>query len=184
MVEVKIKPHWKKAALKEAEELGALRKSITNGAGNLAGFVGERVVAEYLGVKKANTYEYDLITKKEKTYDVKTKRCKSKPLPDYTVSVCALNTKQDCDAYIFVRVDNEITTAWILGYMPKDEFYKQAKFCKKGELDPDSNCNWRFKEDCYNMYIKDLKDIDKLKPKDKPKKKRNLRSNSVVFIRI
>jgi hypothetical protein len=165
MVEVKIKPQWKRAALKEASELGPLKKSITGGAGNWAGFVGEIVVADYLGIKKANTYEYDLVTKKEKTYDVKTKRCKSKPLPTYTVSVCALNTSQKCDAYVFVRVDNEITTAWILGYMPKEQFYKKAMFCKKGDLDPDSNCNWRFKEDCYNMYIKDLKPITDLKKK-------------------
>lgn len=169
MVEIKVKPHWKKAALKEAEEMGVLRKSITGGAGNLAGFVGEKVVAHYLNVKKENTYQYDLITKKSKTYDVKTKRCKSKPLDTYTVSVCALNTKQKCDAYVFVRVDNEMTTAWILGYMPKTQFFKKAKFCKKGDLDPDSNCHWRFKEDCYNMYIKDLKDIDKLKVKKETK---------------
>jgi len=163
MVEIKIKPNWKKSALKEAKALGALKKSITGGEGNLAGFLGERVVAEYLNIEKENTYQYDLITKKEKTYDVKTKRCKSKPLPDYTVSVCALNTSQDCDAYIFVRVDNEMTTAWILGYMPKKDYYKKAKFCKRGNLDPDSNCNWRFKEDCYNMYIKDLKPISEIK---------------------
>ena len=68
MVEVKIKPQWKKAALKEAEELGALRRSITNGAGNQAGFVGEKVVADFLEVKKANTDDYDLVTIKEKTY--------------------------------------------------------------------------------------------------------------------
>jgi hypothetical protein len=130
MVEIKIKSSWKKAALKEASELGPLKKSITGGAGNWAGFIGERVVADYLNVEKDNTYQYDLVTKKSKTYDVKTKRCKSKPLPTYTVSVCALNTKQQCDAYVFVRVDNELTTAWILGYMPKEKFYKKAKFCK------------------------------------------------------
>ena len=171
MIEVKVKPHWKKAALKEAEEMGALRQSITGGAGNLAGFIGERVVADYLNVKKANTYQYDLVAKKEKTYDVKTKRCKFKPLPNYTVSVCALNTKQECDAYIFVRVDNEMKTAWILGYMPKKEFYKKAKFCKRGDIDPDSNCNWRFREDCYNMYIKDLKNISELKQRKPSNKK-------------
>lgn len=173
MVEVKIKPHWKKAALKEAEEMGPLRQSITGGAGNLAGFVGERVVADYLNVKKENTYQYDLITKKEKTYDVKTKRCKSKPLPNYTVSVCALNPNQKCDAYVFVRVDTEIKTAWILGYMPRTKFFKKAKFCKKGELDPDSNCHWRFKEDCYNMYIKDLESIADLKQRKPTKKTRS-----------
>jgi hypothetical protein len=176
MIEVTVKPHWKKAALKEAEKMGSLRQSITKGAGNQAGFIGERVVADYLNVKKANTYQYDLVAKKEKTYDVKTKRCKFKPLPTYTVSVCALNTKQDCDAYIFVRVDNEMKNAWILGYMPKKEFYKKAKFCKKGDIDPDSNCNWRFREDCYNMYIKDLKNISDLKvrkPKTVKKKTRS-----------
>ena len=177
MVEIIIRPQLKRAALKEAEKMGSLRQSITKGAGNQAGFVGERAVADYLNVKKANTYQYDLVTKKEKTYDVKTKRCKFKPLPNYTVSVCALNTKQDCDAYIFVRVDNEMKNAWILGYMPKEEFYKKAKFCKKGDIDPDSNCNWRFREDCYNMYIKDLKNISDLKVR-KPKtvKKKTTRS--------
>lgn len=175
MVEIKIKSYWKKVASKEAEKLGALRKSITNGQGNLAGFIGERVVADYLDVKKLNTYQYDLITKKEKTYDVKTKRCKSKPLPNYTVSVCALNTKQECDSYIFVRVTNDMKTAWILGYMPKEKFYKRAKFCKKGDLDPDSNCNWRFKEDCYNMYIKDLNPISELlKLENQIKKKKKV----------
>jgi len=171
MVEIKIRPQLKRAALEEAEKMGSLKKSITGGAGNAAGFVGERIVANYLGIKKANTYQYDLITKKEKTYDVKTKRCKSKPLLDYTVSVCALNTKQNCDAYIFVRVNNELTTAWILGYMPKKQFYKKAKFCKKGEIDPDSNYNWQFKEDCYNMYIKDLKNINNLRTVKKSKLK-------------
>ena len=166
MVEVSIKPSWVKAAKKEADEMGALRKSITKGEGNCAGFLGEIVVSKFLKVKKENTYQYDLITKKAKTYDVKTKRCKSKPLPNYTVSVCALNTKQACDIYVFVRVNKEMTLAWILGYMEKEKYFEQAKFCKRGELDPDSNCHWHFKEDCYNMYIKDLKDINKLKPKE------------------
>jgi hypothetical protein len=162
MVEVDIKPQWKKVALKEAEELGALRKSITGGQGNQAGFLGEIVVADYLAVNRNNSYGHDLVGKK-KTYDVKTKRCKSKPLDSYTVSVCALNTKQDCDVYVFVRVTVDLKKAWILGFMPKEEFFKKAKFCKKGDLDPDSDCNWRFKEDCYNMYIKDLKPISSLK---------------------
>jgi hypothetical protein len=178
MVEVTVKPQWKRAALKEAEEMGSLKKSITKGAGNQAGFIGERVVADYLGVKKANTYQYDLVNgQKEKTYDVKTKRCKFKPLPNYTVSVCALNTRQDCDAYVFVRVDNEMKNAWILGYMPKEQFFKKAKFCKKGDIDPDSNCNWRFREDCYNMYIKDLKNINDLKVKP-AKRKQNTTTKS------
>lgn len=177
MVEVKIKPQWMRTALKESKDLGALRQSITKGAGNAAGFIGELVVANYLGIKKKNTYQYDLIEpEKCSTYDVKTKRCKSKPLPTYTVSVCALNPNQKCDAYIFVRVTNELDKAWILGYVPKDEFFKKAKFCKRGELDPDSNCHWRFKEDCYNMYIKDLNNISELKKKKaqlKPKKNRS-----------
>lgn len=165
MVEVVIKPQWKRTALKEAEELGALRKSITQGAGNQAGFLGEIAVADYLEVERENTFGHDLVGKKDRTYDVKTKRCKSKPLDNYTVSVCALNTKQNCDVYVFVRITVDLKTAWILGYMPKEEFYKKAKFCKKGELDPDSDCNWHFKEDCYNMYIRDLKPISELKRK-------------------
>ena len=162
MTEFKIDPKAIVLAMKYSDQMGKLNNSITKGEGNIAGFLGEMMVAQYLKYKRQNTYEYDLISPDKKRYEVKTKRCGFKPELNYTVSVCALNTSQQCDAYIFVRINDGLNLGWILGYMPKDEYFKNAKFCKQGDIDPDGN-GWKFKEDCYNMYIKDLKPTDDLK---------------------
>ena len=50
-------------------DMGILKNSITNGEGNLAGFIGEGLVFEYLMnnaemVSWENTFEYDLILNK------------------------------------------------------------------------------------------------------------------------
>jgi len=142
--------------------MGKLNNSITKGQGNIAGFIGEIMVSCYLNIKRDNTYEYDLISNNSQTYDVKTKRCTSIPQPNYAVSVCAFNITHKCDAYIFVRINSELTICWILGYMPKNQYYQQAKFCKKGDPDPDDHRGFKFIENCYNMYIKDLKPIHEL----------------------
>jgi hypothetical protein len=139
-----------------ASELGKLRHSITSGDGNLAGFVGEIAVASLTGAKHANTYDYDL-TLGPTRIDVKTKRTSLAPKPHYACSVADFNTKQDCDWYAFVRVSYDNRTAWVLGYLPKLEFYSRAKFCRAGEVDPSNN--FTFKADCYNIPIASLSEL-------------------------
>ncbi len=149
-------------ARRKAKDLGPLKGSIKRGGGNLYGFIGEEVVADYLGVKVKNTFEYDLILPNGKTVDVKTKRCTSSPKPEYACSVAAFNTKQACDYYVFVRVMQDLSNSWILGMMEKSEYFSKAKFCKKGEVDPDSKQGWKFSADCYNIYVSDLHPIEEL----------------------
>ena len=48
-------------ARQKAVEMGRLANSITNGAGNLAGVIGEIVVADELNATHNNTYDYDLL---------------------------------------------------------------------------------------------------------------------------
>ena len=96
----------------KSEEMGLLNNSITSGEGNLAGFVGEYLVADLIGGKVSNTYDYDVVAKNGKTIDVKTKRTNYPPLDHYECSVAAYNTRQDCDYYFFVRVSNTYTIAW------------------------------------------------------------------------
>ena len=59
-------------------EMGVLRNSITSGEGNLAAFIGEGLVHQYLLdhgslVSWENTYEYDMVMDGEVRIDVKTK---------------------------------------------------------------------------------------------------------------
>lgn len=161
MIEISIKDSWLEQAKKDALDMGRLNKSITNGEGNLAGFLGEIAVANFIQAERKNTFEYDLI-KNNLRIDVKTKRCTSEPRPDYACSVAAYNITQDCDIYCFTRILESFRTCWVLGWMEKDEYFKQAAFCKKGEIDSNDSRGWRFKADCYNLEIGKLKDIKNL----------------------
>ncbi len=145
-------------ARQKAIDMGRLANSITNGAGNLAGFIGEIVVADELNAKQDNTYDYDLLLKDKTRIDVKTKRCNSAPLDTYDCSIAAHGTKQKCDAYVFVRVLNDFSKAWILGKLGKKEYFDRATFFKKGMVDPDNG--FRFRADCYNVKINMLESVD------------------------
>jgi hypothetical protein len=52
---------------------------------------------------------------------------------------------------------DDFHTGWICGIISKENFFKNARLYKKGEVD---KSNWmEFKEDSYNMKIKDLLDL-------------------------
>lgn len=140
-----------------AKDLGGLRNSITKGQGNLAGFLGEVVVARVTNSEHKNTYDYDLVSPSGLKVDVKTKRTGYPPKDYYSCSVAAFNVKQKCDVYCFVRVKNDMSKVWVLGYYPKDKYFQDSTFHKKGELDPDNN--FTFKADCYNLPISRLMDF-------------------------
>jgi hypothetical protein len=152
--EVKITDEMLIKARDKSVEMGRLNNSITRGSGNLAGFIGEEIAAYVLGAEQANTYDYDLIMPNGSKIDVKTKRTSVKPLPHYECSVAEMNTKQVCDYYAFVRVMNDLSVGWFLGVYPKGEFFDDAVFLQKGQLDPSNG--YTVKASCYNMPISSL----------------------------
>jgi hypothetical protein len=156
MIEIKIKDEWMEKSKKKAEEMGRLKHSILKGKGNITGFLGEYMVADYLKAKIENTYDYDIV-KCDIKIDVKSKKCSSIPQPCYDCSVPAYNTKQKCDYYIFTRILNDFKKGWILGIISKEKFFKNARLYKKGEVDKSNGL--RFKEDSYNIKIKDLVEL-------------------------
>lgn len=156
--EVAITSEMKRSALQKARELPALKNSITSGQGNLVGFLGEEVAKFVLGGTLSNTYDYDLILDSGKTVDVKTKKTGFEPKPHYECSVAEYNTKQKCDYYAFVRVDDQKDRAWFLGVYEKDAYYRDAKLLKKGDIDPSNN--FVVKANCYNLPIHKLQELD------------------------
>ena len=137
-----------------ADEMGVIRNSIEKGGGSPAGFLAEIVVARHLGAIQFNTYQYDLITLSGDTIDVKAKRTRVPPKPYYECSIAAYNTKQRCDYYAFCRVLNDLRVVWLLGIISKAEYFKKATKRLKGEYD--SNNDFTFKVDCYNLPISEL----------------------------
>ena len=154
MIEIDITKDMIEQCKAKAEDIGRLKNSITKGQGNLAGIVGEYVTHQHLkGSEWQNTYDYDLIENNKKI-DVKTKRCSSKPRDNYDCSVAETSLHQGCDEYIFVRILNDLSKAWILGRMGRDAFFKKAKHMKKGQVDKSNN--FKVHANCYNLHIKEL----------------------------
>ena len=145
-------------AIKRSKKLGRLHNSITKGGGNIIGYIGQALVARHLKAEDIDDYQFDVMKDGVK-FEVKTKRCTSKPKPDYDCSVSGANTEQKCDYYVFVRVMEDFSKAWILGKKKRNKYFKQARFCKKGEKDEKSHLGWTFKADCHNLSIGELDPI-------------------------
>jgi hypothetical protein len=145
-------------AKERSKKLGVLKNSITRGDGNTAGYIGQMLIKLYLNGNDVDNYDFDVL-KDNIRYEVKTKRCKFKPLPEYACSVCAHNPRQDCDYYVFVRITNDYKTAWILGKKNAKDYLKESIYCKKGDIDPDSTFGWTFQENCFNIKINQLEKI-------------------------
>jgi hypothetical protein len=141
----------------KAVEMGKLKNSILNGAGNIAGFIGEAIAQKVLGGQLINTYHYDLVLPNNTTLDVKTKQTSVKPLPSYSCSIASLNTEQFCNYYCFIRVKNDFSIGWYLGVYEKEQYFKDATFLKKGSVD-ESN-GYVVKSDCFNLPISQLKEL-------------------------
>ena len=154
MIEIKPSLDSINEAKSMANEMGKLRNSITKGDGNIAGFLGEIMMRKYFNAEQSNTYDYDLTLPDGMTVDVKTKRTSVKPKEHYDCSIAALNTKQRCDYYAFVRVLNDYSRGWFLGLIPKEDYFKSSLLMRKGDIDPDNN--FTVKTDCYNMSINNL----------------------------
>jgi hypothetical protein len=157
MIEVKITEDMKKRAWAKSREMGVIKNSIMKGDGNIAGFLGEEVANVVIGGTINNTYDYDLVAEDGTKYDVKTKRCTSPPKPYYDCSVANFNTKQKCDRYVFVRIENKNRRwgrAWVLGWLTHDDYFKKARKLTKGQKDPSNG--FIVRADCHNVAISEL----------------------------
>lgn len=104
----------------------------------LVGFIGEKIVMDYLALDQdVDTYDFDLVSKNGKRLEVKTITCKFKPKEDYW---CTVNShdlsgvhKQKADYYIFLRILNDFSIGWILGWIPCKEFFDKGEFVAKGK---------------------------------------------------
>ena len=137
-----------------ADEMGTLKNSITKGKGNVLGFLGEVVLADHFGWKQSNTYNYDLLMPNGKTVDVKSKQCRSIPLPHYECSIASYNIKQQCDYYAFNRIKSDLSVVYFAGMLPKGVYFDKATKRSAGEVD-ESN-GFTFRADCYNLEIAEL----------------------------
>ncbi|MGB3590185.1 MAG: hypothetical protein WBA16_00735 [Nonlabens sp.] len=103
----------------------------------LVGYIGEKIIMDYLRLEiDSDTYDYDLISNKGKRLEVKTITCKFKPKPDYWCTVNSHNLsgvhKQEADFYIFLRILNDYSKGWILGWKECKTFFEEGTYVEKG----------------------------------------------------
>ena len=165
---------------KEMPSEGYNKYTFMKGKGGIFGLAGEIIVLDELGGKHQSTKDYDIIVdnaqdlrfcyagenaiykKKYKTLltpkkreavkiEVKSKRVTSHPKMEYENSVARFSAHQDCTHYVFVRVMDDLSTAWICGACTPQWFYKNATFHAKGDYDVTNN--FTFHADCFNVTI-------------------------------
>lgn len=152
--------------LKRAQELyefNNLRNSITEGKSQIYGAIGEIVVWDWLcnaGVETEyhGTKDYDLISDVV-TIDVKTIRVNVPPTNEHNANISAYNTKQKTFMYFWVYVLEDMSTAWLVGWLDKESFFEEATLNKKGDKD---GAKWVFKSDTYSLKVKHLIQPDDL----------------------
>jgi hypothetical protein len=149
-------------ARRQAEAMGRLRNSIRQGDGNFDGFVGEAAVKFLLGIPleiDQNTYDHDIVWH-GLSIDVKTKKTSVIPEPHHECSVAAYNTRQRCTHYVFTRVYYPAgllmpQTTYIMGWTEKEEYFRRARFLRRGQLDGSNG--FAVREDCWNLAYSDLR---------------------------
>lgn len=141
---------------------GALRDSITRGKSNIYGALGEVVFSKSYskeGWFHDSAPDHDFRHSTFGTVDVKTKRTTATPRGYWNCSIAATSLHQRCDFYFFIRVHESLTTAWILGWMPRTEFFERGSFRRKGELDETSGHGWKYAADCWNLRVDQLRPL-------------------------
>ena len=155
-----------KLASERSEKMGILPNSHTNGEGRMSGFLGEITVEKFLGGVAENhgsqSKRYDLGLPCGTTIEVKTKRAKSIPKPDYVASVEKKASHMfKNDLFVFLRCHSSLAKLWLLGWVKTDSFRRRATFKKAGE--PDGDFGFTFRVDGWHLPISKLKPISTLK---------------------
>jgi hypothetical protein len=154
--ELKVDPRFITEAREWASSSRILDHSITDGRGSAHGHLGEHLIHIRLpGSDWTPTYDYDLVVEGH-TVDVKTQRCASQPQPHFMCNIPAYQSHQRCEYYVFVRMLEDMSRAWLVGGIRKERFFELSEFRRAGEVSPQRIDGWTFKEDCYNVAISKL----------------------------
>lgn len=143
------------------DKMGVLYNSFTKGAGNTTGMLGEIVAHNYIPdavcvSDKSRTHDFEMYGK---TIDVKSKKCKKAPLPEYVASVAFDTGKYlKSDILLFTRVAEDLQTVWVLGWYPTALFYKKAQLIERGTVEG----RFVHRITGYHLPIKKLRSINKL----------------------
>lgn len=156
ILEVKVSKRLLNIAKDRADKFKMNRYTQSNNIDSrIAGFLAEEIFFDNFGGEKVadTNYDCDIINSNLGCIDLKTKRCKSRPLLTYDCTVSAYQVKKiKSDYLMFCRCNYEFTSLWMLGIIKSSEFVKKARLMKTGERDG----RFVVKSDIYQLPIKQL----------------------------
>jgi hypothetical protein len=135
------------------------------------GLIGELIVHHYLHNKYLNLSEkldgfdggYDILFK-DKKIDVKTMERKSYVRPNFVNNFYIMQEGHDAEIIVFCSYHNMDNIIEICGWLPKSELQTRGIFYAAGtkRIRTDGS-SFTFRQDNYEVEVKDLDDIDSLK---------------------
>jgi hypothetical protein len=87
--------------------------------------------------------------------DSKAQGCNSKPLKNYVATLYEEQKRREVDYYIFSRVKNDFSVAWICGIISKQDFFDTSILVKSGT----KNNNFVYDQSRYEIQYDQLLDI-------------------------
>lgn len=87
--------------------------------------------------------------------DSKAQGCNSKPLNSYVATLYEEQKNRPVDFYIFSRVKNDFSVAWICGIISKTKFFELSKLIPAGT----KNNNFTYDQSRYEIQYNQLEDI-------------------------
>lgn len=135
-------------------EFNNLKNSHTKGVKQDYGALGEIIVMDYFNIPKEKyigSKDYDLIwnngVNKGLKVDVKTKTVSHNIASNENILLPRTSMHQNTDAYLFVAIKEDMTRAWIMGFVNQNEIWKNGQTFIKGDVDP-RNVNQKINYDC------------------------------------
>ena len=89
------------------------------------------------------------------TIDSKAQGCNTKPLDNYVGTLYEEQKARDVDYYVFSRIKNDFTIAWICGAISKKDFFDFSTLVKAGT----TNNNFTYDQSRYEIQYNKLIDI-------------------------
>jgi hypothetical protein len=135
------------------------------------GLIGELIVHHYLHNQYLNLSEkldgfdggYDILFK-DKKIDVKTMERKSYVRPNFVNNFYIMQEGHDAEIIVFCSYHNMDNIIEICGWLPKSELQTRGIFYAAGtKRNRTDGSSFTFRQDNYEVEVKDLDDIDSLK---------------------
>lgn len=121
----------------------------------MTGYLAEAcILSKFSNLNYSNNDDVDFIFDSI-TFDSKAQGCNSKPLSNYSATLYEEQKNRQVDYYIFSRVKNDFSVAWICGIISKKMFFEQAELKVAGT----KNNNFTYDQPRYEISYDQLFDI-------------------------